>query len=262
MRLTYALEFPDSRVVKRLTRQFRSHRRLICALITRKPKSRSLLSVYVLEQLWVVRRLIALKCNVNVEINGNPIFWASNNGYTSSVNFILQCGASFNQTDKNQWTPLHTAALHKHADVAFTLLAAGANVNVIDFYGRTPLYNACNSGSVKTVSVLLQVNININKSYNYAYDAKGETVLHLTSKKGYVNIVSLLLAVGASVNVKDHTGMTPLHLAAYEGHAIICQLLIDSGADTQLVDKNNWPPLHYALRNGHTDAANVLRAIN
>ena len=262
MRLAYALKHPNSRVVKRLTRQFRSRRRLIYALIARKPKSRSLLSVYVLRHLWVIRRLIALRCNVNVENDGNPIFRASNNGYTSVVNFILQCGASFNQMSKYHWAPLHVAALHNHADVAFALLVAGANVDVEINEGITPLYNACSKNHTNVTSVLLHVNNDINKLYRYGYEEIGETILHITSRYGYVNIISLLLVAGASVNEKDNTGRTPLHYAAQKGYADICQLLINYGANKQSVDNNNWPPLYYALRNGHTDAANILRAIN
>ena len=51
-------------------------------------------------------------------------------------------------------------------------------------------------------------NYNINEE-NY----RQETILHLAAYKGYVDIVSYLLTVGADMEAKNNEGATPLILA-------------------------------------------------
>ena len=62
-------------------------------------------------------------------------------------------------------------------------------------------------------------------------DADGITPLHLAARENHRNVLELLLAKGACVNAKDKFGLTPLHLAAEQGNAAEVTLLIEQGAD-------------------------------
>ena len=46
----------------------------------------------------------------------------------AAVDLILEAGADPSAPDKHNWTPLHTAAMAGHADLAQRLIAAGASV--------------------------------------------------------------------------------------------------------------------------------------
>ena len=50
-------------------------------------------------------------------------------------------------------TPLHYAALNGHAAAAERLLAAGADANATDEWGRTPLHWAGYNGHVEVAKV-------------------------------------------------------------------------------------------------------------
>ena len=62
----------------------------------------------------------------------------------------------------------------------------------------------------------------------------GKTALILAAGKGHVNIVELLLAAEANVNLKDDNGDTALILAAIKGHEEIVKQLIAVKASLNL----------------------------
>lgn len=53
------------------------------------------------------------------------------------------------------WTPLMMAVAEGHADIAETLLEAGANPDISSSAGLTPLILAAQRGDVRTVKALL-----------------------------------------------------------------------------------------------------------
>ena len=74
------------------------------------------------------------------------------------------------------------------------------------------------------------------------------------SKKGYLEIVKLLIDSGADINVKDKKGRTALRYAVKNGHLEVVKYLIDKGAD----DLNEV--LMRASRNGHLEVAEFLKS--
>ena len=51
---------------------------------------------------------------------------------------MIQAGAEVNLADKRGWTPLHQASRHGQVEVIAALLAAGADKTIKDEDGRTP----------------------------------------------------------------------------------------------------------------------------
>lgn len=68
------------------------------------------------------------------------------------------------------------------------------------------------------------VNLNMRNS-------EGQTMLHLASIMGYVDVVMALMAQGANVDLQDVSGMTPLHFAAMFGNRAITRHLLAAHAD-------------------------------
>ncbi len=63
-------------------------------------------------------------------------------------------------------------------------------------------------------------------------DAEGRTPLHLVAlvRNGRKDIAKLLITNGANVNAKDKKGQTPLSLAIWEGRDDMAKLLRKNGA--------------------------------
>lgn len=56
------------------------------------------------------------------------------------------------------------------------------------------------------------------------------TPLHVASKWGKGNMVSLLIDKGANYEAKTRDGLTPLHCAARSGHDTVVDMLLEKGA--------------------------------
>jgi ankyrin repeat protein len=65
-----------------------------------------------------------------------PLHSASTYGHTECI--LLDAGADFNLKDNNGRTPLHSASWNDHANCVRILLDAGADLNLKDNLGRTP----------------------------------------------------------------------------------------------------------------------------
>jgi uncharacterized protein len=120
-------------------------------------------------------------------------------------------------------TPLLRAA--KAADVAAIrlLLAHGADPNLPNIQGVTPVMAAAGLGSneidtrgrfktqpdqVASIDLLVKAGADIN-----AHDNRGQTALHGAALFGYDDVIKDLVAHNADVNAKDQKGMTPLDSA-------------------------------------------------
>lgn len=77
---------------------------------------------------------------------------------------------------------------------------------------------------VRILSAGKIVNLNMRNS-------EGQTMMHLASIMGYVNVVAALMAQGANVDLQDVSGMTPLHFAAMYGNRAITRHLLAAHAD-------------------------------
>ena len=78
---------------------------------------------------------------------------------------------------------------------------------------------------------------------------EGAYPLHLAIVKGNKEIVQILLANGAQLDLeaKNKDEATPLHWAAFFGQTDMVSLLIQSGAPMNLLDANNNTPLDAAV---------------
>ena len=63
-------------------------------------------------------------------------------GIAESIQSLIKSGANCNVTDKDGWTPLHYAAERDDEECIAVLLAAGADVSIKDNEGRTPFHLA------------------------------------------------------------------------------------------------------------------------
>ena len=87
----------------------------------------------------------------------------------------------------------------------------------------------------------------------------GDTPLIMASKEGHVNVVNLLMENGAEVNKADDNDMTPLHWASYSGNLEVVQALLGAKADVDKARYTGQTPLSRALTYNHHRVAAVLR---
>lgn len=135
-----------------------------------------------------------------------------------------------------------------------SLIEEGANVNVTDALGRTPLHMTAFYGRPKTAALLIASGANVN-----AKDRVGMTPLHAAVLAGGAQEVELLLDKKADINAQSEIGLTPLHLAAATGQLPLTALLIQRGANLQSKDREGNTPLFHATRNNHPKTMALLQ---
>jgi len=96
---------------------------------------------------------------------------------------------------------------------------------------------------IETVSSLLRDHPGINVNWADRFDQR--TPLHIASRKGYVEVVKLLLAHHAiDVNMKNIQGQTPFELACANGHVGVVKVLLkDPRVDISQDDDHGRTPL-------------------
>jgi len=106
-----------------------------------------------------------------------------------------------------------------------------------------PLLDAVQMNHIEAVRLLLAAGANPN-----VRDHMGDSPLRLCAEKGYVEVARLLLRCGATKTIDEWGGdrpMTALSLAALELHVDMVKLLLAYGADPQARDVDDGTPLDY-----------------
>jgi ankyrin repeat protein len=143
----------------------------------------------------------------------NLLHEIQNNNITAIKN-ILAYGIDINliltpnfRTDE-LISPLHLAIKNTSCkNIIQLLLKYGANVNIQDTKGQTPLHYAISYNQAYIAERLIQTGADVN-----IQDTKGQTPLHYAARYNQTHIAKILLENGACIDARDNIGHTPLHL--------------------------------------------------
>eukprot|EP00953_Heterococcus_sp_UTEX-ZZ885_P013445 7684-Heterococcus_DN1.PRE.3 len=111
-------------------------------------------------------------------------------------------------------------------------------------------------GATYNSAVLITHGVAVN-----ALDSIGCSALRTAARFGDAKpeVVALLLANGATVDLRDKHGQTPLCYAAITGHVQCAKLLLAVGADASLaVQDGSWQCLQAAVHNVQYETVNLL----
>lgn len=92
-----------------------------------------------------------------------PLNVACRRGRKEVVKVLLTCRANKHISDKFSYYPIHNATLWGYEDIVVILLENGANPNVINVYGFTPLFLAVNeTANTNIAEILIKYNADVN----------------------------------------------------------------------------------------------------
>lgn len=192
-----------------------------------------------------VRSCINEGCNINRIHNNETILnWAIRHRNKKIIKLLLDSGANINLKNGHGYTAFLTACLYSSLDIVQMILERdGCDINGVDNFNRTALYNVIWSGKIEFVKYLIARGAMVDKNGSY-------TPLMVAAFRGRFGLVKLLLEYQANPNVyNDFSFETALSLAAVAHHTEIVRLLV--GYSSAMV-------LRYALRESSGECFDII----
>lgn len=149
----------------------------------------------------------------------------------------VNAGANVNVPQGDGSTPLDWASYRLDKGLVKALLRHGANPNAMNNFGSSPLEEAVKAADLDLVKVLIRAGAKADLA-----NADDQTPLMLASRIGTLKIVKLLVRHGANVNAREKwRGQTAIMWAAAEGHADVTEYLVKHGAKVNMrAIYNDW----------------------
>ncbi len=143
--------------------------------------------------------------------------------------------------------PLIEAIKGSNLDLIETAIECGANVNLADKNGCTPIMVAIDSGCgqnnppyasvfAKTIEVLDV--LASNGAFLDTADSAGETALIKAAKLNIANVYDTFIAAEANFDTQDKLGNTALMYAAFNGDANVVEQILDGNPDRKVKNKD------------------------
>ncbi|CAN0292760.1 unnamed protein product, partial [Ectocarpus fasciculatus] len=161
-------------------------------------------------RLSMIKTLVAAGADTSIrDKNGkSALDSAAEEGYGDVIEALAEHGADVNACSDDGFTALHTAAVRDHAGAVDTLMKAGADVELkTNQFGSTPLACAAFSSNCKAMHALLQRGAQVD-----VRDNGGCTPLHEACRahsRGLEAAVDALLRWGADETSLDKFGRSP-----------------------------------------------------
>lgn len=180
-------------------------------------------------------------------------------GENSEVIARLARGENIKQRETDRsWTLLHSAALGGNVDMLRLLLELGANPNVEDIGGQTPLHLVAAIHPPEMTRLLLDARADPNARVK----GHGLTALHLATLAGNNDAVLHLLDHGADIDALDTRQWSVLHICALKGNLELTKLLIARGAAATAPEVRGMTPAMIATGTGYDQLAGIFATLN
>ena len=208
----------------------------------------------------VVDLLIRRGANVNAASKKGftPLIFATMKNDSASIPQLIRAGADPNYAlpDEDKTKMLVVAGAYHSTEAAIALLDGGANPNVADRTGKTPLHMAAQGGYLDLVKKLISKGADLNaktakapprEDTVFRLAAGEQTPLLLAAKFNHVDVMRALVEAGADVKLKNQDGASLFLAAAGSGHVTAAQLAYQYDKDTKAVDSHGFTAMHESV---------------
>lgn len=185
----------------------------------------------------------------------SPLYLSIAKGDVQVVKLLPEHKADIRGLEGSGFTPLHLCLqVGGSTELVEELLKAGADVNISNDNGITPLFRAVNDGSEEIFRLLLPANPDFTTT-----DPDRNTLIHAAVRGKNDNILSTLLEKvqvhqkldsdqsQVGVHTTNKAGETPLHVAAERGCVPLAKTLLMHGANIEARDNASVIPLVEAM---------------
>ena len=136
----------------------------------------------------------------------------------------------------SQSTPLHSACRYGNVDGAKLLVDNGAEIEVANHMGWTPMMDAIHQGHITIVRLLLEKSANAGAKGDAMY--RGSLVM--AAERGSIDIVKVLLDAGADPGWGGEYPKTAPDMAIFNGDLAILRMIFESSGRTDEITNMPW----------------------
>jgi len=175
------------------------------------------------------------------------------------LKMLIRHGVDVNAQDYHGKTALSYAIQQNSPGLVQFLLESGhVDMNLPDRFNQTPLMQACKGRNTEILKLLIAYGANLN-----IQDNNGKTsLIYLCGNKRYyqdADITEYIIENGADPLIKDNTGQTPLIWASKSKKIKVIETLIKKGAAINDQDNFGYTALFYAKKHHFNEIANLLK---
>lgn len=170
--------------------------------------------------------------------NKPALTWHAEIGSPATLEVLLQHGASVHHQDVQGSSALHYASANARTESVKLLLESGADPNLQDNEGKTPLTRLT---SPPTGRFYLA-----GRWWNPTPADRKDTAV-------------LLFDAGCDPSVTDVYGRSAIHYGASNGYLGVLEVIVDRGGDLEVLDERGSTPLERAGEKGHVDVVRLLK---
>ncbi|KJH49142.1 ankyrin repeat protein [Dictyocaulus viviparus] len=174
-----------------------------------------------------------------------PLRLAIKNGHYECARLLLENGACPNAIYFDGPEITHVSPL----DINFLelLLKFGANPNVFDRKGLTPIMKACRlkENGIEAIRILHKYGGDVNANADLRQDLR--TPMHYAVLSGSIKLIKFLIELGANTAMmKGYNKPSVIDIAVLKDDPILLKMIIDAGADVNAVHTYIGSALHLA----------------
>ncbi|KAI7774384.1 hypothetical protein LA080_008811 [Diaporthe eres] len=173
-----------------------------------------------------------------------------------ALRLLVNRGASVDARDNEGRSSLHHVVKKDSPELVRFLVDHNADIEARNSGQQTPLLVAIQKACMRIVRLLEESHADLRPVNRYG------SVLHAAVRSASKAMVQFCLTRRYDTEATDACGLTPLSIAAKRGYHEIVALLLDHGADSEAESRSKseeqWGPLHYAAHGGHEAVVEIL----
>ena len=188
-------------------------------------------------------------------------------GHPSVIKTCVELGADLDMVAQGGQSPIAAACrfvMPRNTECIKLLIESGANPNLGDVDGNTPLMVAALVPNPPSVQCLIDMGCDVD-----AQAVDGSTAAVRAACNGMAGTLHQIVKGGADLSIGDLTGRAPLHAAAIENQLDCARVLFDACTDVNVrrfahdasgAYGSGSTPLSEAARRGHVAMCQLLLA--
>lgn len=167
---------------------------------------------------------------------------------------LIEAGANIDETNVHGVSIFMRIVSADHINIVRMLIEKNKKLlNITDSFKITALMYAFQRINIEMIQLLIEMGADLE-----ADSPGGYTVLISAAAYGYTSIVKLLLKKGANIDAQTDEGKTALMCSAERGYTGIMELLLNRGANIDVPNEDNLTVRDYIIAHGKLEMLKLL----